>query len=156
MALEGLRPTIPPGISPHICKMMRLCMNEDPAKRPKFDMIVPILEKMQDKWLQLSVHLRYSILWKCLNHSLWPLPPHICYRTVNNIKDNVYIRIIQKYYVAFSHSSARRCCSLIIMEIYEYVGKHIEANAVTSLARSNKYEKVPFLHMNWWHMQINV
>uniref|UniRef100_A0AAQ6AB49 Protein kinase domain-containing protein n=1 Tax=Amphiprion ocellaris TaxID=80972 RepID=A0AAQ6AB49_AMPOC len=26
-----------------------LCMNEDPAKRPKFDMIVPILEKMQDK-----------------------------------------------------------------------------------------------------------
>uniref|UniRef100_A0A674NW18 Scaffold protein ILK n=1 Tax=Takifugu rubripes TaxID=31033 RepID=A0A674NW18_TAKRU len=49
VALEGLRPTIPPGISPHICKMMRLCMNEDPAKRPKFDMIVPILEKMQDK-----------------------------------------------------------------------------------------------------------
>ncbi|KAG7261377.1 hypothetical protein CRUP_036091 [Coryphaenoides rupestris] len=30
-------------------KLMRLCMNEDPAKRPKFDMIVPILEKMQDK-----------------------------------------------------------------------------------------------------------
>lgn len=50
VALEGLRPTIPPGISPHICKLMRLCMNEDPAKRPKFDMIVPILEKMQDKW----------------------------------------------------------------------------------------------------------
>uniref|UniRef100_A0A3Q2DFY1 Integrin linked kinase n=1 Tax=Cyprinodon variegatus TaxID=28743 RepID=A0A3Q2DFY1_CYPVA len=49
IALEGLRPTIPPGISPHICKLMRLCMNEDPAKRPKFDMIVPILEKMQDK-----------------------------------------------------------------------------------------------------------
>uniref|UniRef100_A0A4W4FMU6 Scaffold protein ILK n=1 Tax=Electrophorus electricus TaxID=8005 RepID=A0A4W4FMU6_ELEEL len=49
VALEGLRPTIPPGISPHICKLMRICMNEDPAKRPKFDMIVPILEKMQDK-----------------------------------------------------------------------------------------------------------
>uniref|UniRef100_A0A8C6WJV7 Scaffold protein ILK n=1 Tax=Neogobius melanostomus TaxID=47308 RepID=A0A8C6WJV7_9GOBI len=49
VSLEGLRPTIPPGISPHICKLMRLCMNEDPAKRPKFDMIVPILEKMQDK-----------------------------------------------------------------------------------------------------------
>lgn len=29
---------------------MKICMNEDPAKRPKFDMIVPILEKMQDKW----------------------------------------------------------------------------------------------------------
>uniref|UniRef100_A0A8C5B1T3 Integrin-linked kinase n=1 Tax=Gadus morhua TaxID=8049 RepID=A0A8C5B1T3_GADMO len=49
VSLEGLRPTIPPGISPHVCKLMRLCMNEDPAKRPKFDMIVPILEKMQDK-----------------------------------------------------------------------------------------------------------
>ncbi|KAK4829229.1 hypothetical protein QYF61_002494 [Mycteria americana] len=49
VALEGLRPTIPPGISPHICKLMKICMNEDPAKRPKFDMIVPILEKMQEK-----------------------------------------------------------------------------------------------------------
>uniref|UniRef100_A0A8C9LFL8 Scaffold protein ILK n=1 Tax=Pavo cristatus TaxID=9049 RepID=A0A8C9LFL8_PAVCR len=46
VALEGLRPTIPPGISPHICKLMKICMNEDPAKRPKFDMIVPILEKI--------------------------------------------------------------------------------------------------------------
>ncbi|PWA22045.1 hypothetical protein CCH79_00010263, partial [Gambusia affinis] len=48
ISLEGLRPTIPPGISPQICKLMKICMNEDPAKRPKFDMIVPILEKMQD------------------------------------------------------------------------------------------------------------
>lgn len=55
VALEGLRPTIPPGISPHICKLMKICMNEDPAKRPKFDMIVPILEKMQDKWTPASV-----------------------------------------------------------------------------------------------------
>ena len=54
VALEGLRPTIPPGISPHICKLMKICMNEDPAKRPKFDMIVPILEKMQDKWKTTS------------------------------------------------------------------------------------------------------
>lgn len=56
--------------------MMRLCMNEDPAKRPKFDMIVPILEKMQDKWMQNYVHLCYS---NSLNHLLWPLQPHICY-----------------------------------------------------------------------------
>jgi integrin-linked kinase len=49
VALEGLRPTIPPDISPHVCKLMKICMNEDPANRPKFDMIVPILEKMQDK-----------------------------------------------------------------------------------------------------------
>lgn len=32
---------------------MKICMNEDPAKRPKFDMIVPILDKMQDKWANL-------------------------------------------------------------------------------------------------------
>lgn len=57
VALEGLRPTIPPGISPHICKLMKICMNEDPAKRPKFDMIVPILEKMQDKWKSSSTLL---------------------------------------------------------------------------------------------------
>lgn len=70
VALEGLRPTIPPGISPHICKLMRLCMNEDPAKRPKFDMIVPILEKMQDKWMpsQQFVHSSYYAFFFFLNH----------------------------------------------------------------------------------------
>jgi len=46
IALEGVRVKIPPGISPHICKLMKICMNEDPAKRPRFDMILPILEKM--------------------------------------------------------------------------------------------------------------
>lgn len=35
---------------------MKICMNEDPAKRPKFDMIVPILEKMQDKWKKKTTH----------------------------------------------------------------------------------------------------
>jgi hypothetical protein len=25
----------------------RICMNEDPGKRPSFDMIIPILEKMK-------------------------------------------------------------------------------------------------------------
>nr|CAB3256043.1 integrin-linked protein kinase-like [Phallusia mammillata] len=46
IALEGMRVSIPPGISPHICKLMKICMNEDAAKRPKFDMILPILQKM--------------------------------------------------------------------------------------------------------------
>ncbi|XP_070553888.1 scaffold protein ILK-like [Ptychodera flava] len=45
---EGLRIVIPPGISPHLAKLIRICMNEDPAKRPKFDMILPILEKMKN------------------------------------------------------------------------------------------------------------
>lgn len=46
IALEGLRVSVPPGISPHISKLVRICMNEDPGKRPSFDMIIPILEKM--------------------------------------------------------------------------------------------------------------
>lgn len=47
IALEGLRLSIPPGISPHLSKLMKICMNEDPGKRPTFDMIIPILEKMK-------------------------------------------------------------------------------------------------------------
>uniref|UniRef100_A0A1A9WRB6 Protein kinase domain-containing protein n=1 Tax=Glossina brevipalpis TaxID=37001 RepID=A0A1A9WRB6_9MUSC len=47
IALEGLRVKIPPGTSPHMVKLINICMNEDPGKRPKFDMVVPILEKMK-------------------------------------------------------------------------------------------------------------
>ncbi|KAL4229994.1 hypothetical protein ACF0H5_010382 [Mactra antiquata] len=47
VALEGLRISIPPGISTHISKLLKICMNEDPGKRPRFDMIIPILEKMK-------------------------------------------------------------------------------------------------------------
>lgn len=47
IALEGLRVSIPPGVSPHIAKLIKICMNEDPGKRPTFDMIIPILEKMK-------------------------------------------------------------------------------------------------------------
>ncbi|UYV82927.1 hypothetical protein LAZ67_22001411 [Cordylochernes scorpioides] len=47
IALEGLRVTIPPGISQHMARLIRICMNEDPGKRPSFDMLLPILEKMK-------------------------------------------------------------------------------------------------------------
>lgn len=47
IALEGLRITVPPGISQHMARLIRICMNEDPGKRPSFDMILPILEKMK-------------------------------------------------------------------------------------------------------------
>jgi integrin-linked kinase len=47
IALEGLRAAVPPGISSHLSKLIRICMNEDPGKRPTFDMVMPILEKMQ-------------------------------------------------------------------------------------------------------------
>lgn len=47
IALEGLRINIPPGISQHMSRLIRICMNEDAGKRPTFDMILPILEKMK-------------------------------------------------------------------------------------------------------------
>lgn len=47
IALEGLRITIKPGVSPHLSKLIKICMNEDPGKRPTFDMVIPILDKMQ-------------------------------------------------------------------------------------------------------------
>jgi integrin-linked kinase len=49
VALERLRLPIPPGVSPHMTKLIRICMNEDPTKRPNFDMILPILEKMYSR-----------------------------------------------------------------------------------------------------------
>ena len=47
IATEGLRLDISPGVSPHMAKLIKICMNEDPGKRPTFDMIIPILEKMK-------------------------------------------------------------------------------------------------------------
>lgn len=50
IALEGLRISLKPGISSHLAKLIKICMNEDPGKRPKFDMVLPILDKMT-RWL---------------------------------------------------------------------------------------------------------
>ncbi|XP_015374320.1 PREDICTED: integrin-linked protein kinase-like [Diuraphis noxia] len=47
VALEGLRVSIPSDISPHLTKLIKICMNEDPGKRPTFDMVLPILDKMK-------------------------------------------------------------------------------------------------------------
>jgi integrin-linked kinase len=44
--METLRLQLPVGMSAQMQKLIRICMNEDPVKRPKFDMILPILEKM--------------------------------------------------------------------------------------------------------------
>lgn len=46
VALEDLRVSIPPGISNHMARLTRICMNEEPGKRPTFDQIIPILTKM--------------------------------------------------------------------------------------------------------------
>ena len=47
IALEALRVTIPPGVSSHMARLIKICMNEEPGKRPSFDQIIPILEKMK-------------------------------------------------------------------------------------------------------------
>lgn len=47
IATEGLRIEISPGISPHMAKLIRICMNEDPGKRPSFEQVITVLEKMK-------------------------------------------------------------------------------------------------------------
>jgi integrin-linked kinase len=47
IALEALRVAIPPGISPHMARLIKICMNEEPGKRPTFDQVIPILDKMK-------------------------------------------------------------------------------------------------------------
>ncbi|XP_013399638.1 integrin-linked protein kinase isoform X2 [Lingula anatina] len=47
VALEGLRVQIPLGTSQHTTRLVKICMNEEPGKRPRFDMVIPILEKMK-------------------------------------------------------------------------------------------------------------
>jgi integrin-linked kinase len=46
IALEGLRPSMPPGFAPHMAKMISICWNTDPTKRPRFDQVIPIMSKM--------------------------------------------------------------------------------------------------------------
>lgn len=54
IATEGLRVDILPGISSHMAKFIRICMNEDPGKRPSFEQVLPILDKMRRwRWSEL-------------------------------------------------------------------------------------------------------
>lgn len=46
VALEDLRVSITPGVSSHMARLTKICMNEEPGKRPTFDQIIPILTKM--------------------------------------------------------------------------------------------------------------
>lgn len=46
IATEGCRPPMQPGMSPQLTKLVSICWNADPTKRPRFDQIVPILQKM--------------------------------------------------------------------------------------------------------------
>lgn len=49
IALEDLRIPIPPGLNPHMTRLIKICMNEEPGKRPTFDQVIPILDKMLHK-----------------------------------------------------------------------------------------------------------
>jgi len=49
IAMEHLRVLVPIGISPHMAKMISICMKDDPSKRPKFDQIVAIIERMANQ-----------------------------------------------------------------------------------------------------------
>ena len=35
-------------MSNHVSKLIRICMNDDAMKRPKFEMLIPILEKLKN------------------------------------------------------------------------------------------------------------
>ena len=46
IATEGCRPALQPGMPSQLSKLISLCWNADPTKRPRFDQIMPILQKM--------------------------------------------------------------------------------------------------------------
>ncbi|XP_047126921.1 integrin-linked protein kinase [Hydra vulgaris] len=46
IATEGCRPPMTPGMPNQLSKLISLCWNADPTKRPRFDQIVPIIQKM--------------------------------------------------------------------------------------------------------------
>lgn len=47
IARGDLRLHLAEGMSSQMHKLIKICMNEDPLKRPKFEMIIPILEKLK-------------------------------------------------------------------------------------------------------------
>jgi len=47
IATEGLRIDMATGISSHMAKLIRICMNEDPGKRPSFEQVITVLDKMK-------------------------------------------------------------------------------------------------------------
>lgn len=46
--MESMRIQLPTTMPVHYQKLIKICMNEDPSKRPKFEMILPILEKLKN------------------------------------------------------------------------------------------------------------
>ncbi|KAL7054698.1 hypothetical protein AAHC03_025822 [Spirometra sp. Aus1] len=49
VAAEGLRLPRFPDMDSRIVRLLDLCMNEDPGKRPRFDMLLPLLDKMRER-----------------------------------------------------------------------------------------------------------
>lgn len=49
IATEGLRLPHLSNMNQRMTRLMELCMNEDPGKRPRFDMLMPLLDKMRER-----------------------------------------------------------------------------------------------------------
>ena len=48
ITIESMRLKLPSSMPVHLQKLIKICINEDPQKRPKFEMILPILEKLKN------------------------------------------------------------------------------------------------------------
>ncbi len=44
---ENARPVIPQFVNHHLQRIIDICWNADPTKRPKFEKIKPILDKLE-------------------------------------------------------------------------------------------------------------
>lgn len=49
MATESLRLPRLASMDVRMVRLLDLCMNEDPGKRPRFDMLLPLLDKMRER-----------------------------------------------------------------------------------------------------------
>ena len=72
IACEGLRVELPPGTSPHMAKLIKICMNEDIQYRFNKQCQSQILTPKALKWLAQN-------LSNCISPNIWPANFPDCY-----------------------------------------------------------------------------